>query len=66
MNGMMPKSVLRLLMTMLILLAVGLSACGRRGGLDRPEGTLPQVKADPQSKMTNAPKRHLWIDKLIE
>ncbi len=62
----LPKNLFRILLTLLLLAAVGLSACGRRGGLDRPKGSLPQIKADPQSKMQNAPDRHLWIDRLIE
>jgi hypothetical protein len=47
-------------------LAVGLSACGRRGSLDRPKPTYPEAKADPSTKMSKVPDRRLWIDRLLE
>lgn len=59
-------SALRILLTLALLLAVGLSACGRRGSLDRPQPSYPETKADPSTKMSKVPDRRLWIDKLIE
>ena len=60
-------SALRILITFALLLAVGLSACGRRGSLERPEPTQPQAQADPSTKMSQAPARRLPIlDRLIE
>ena len=58
-------SVLRILFIAALIMAVGLSACGRRGSLDRPKPAYPETKADPQTKMSNAPERHLWIDRLL-
>jgi len=45
---------------------IGLSACGRRGSLDRPKPSYPEVKADPSTKVSRAPDRHLWIDRLLQ
>jgi predicted small lipoprotein YifL len=48
-------------------MTVGLSACGRRGSLDRPPPRGPETKADPSTNMQQAPARHLPIlDRLIE
>jgi predicted small lipoprotein YifL len=58
-------SALRILFVAALIMAVGLSACGRRGSLDRPKPAYPETKADPQTKMSNAPERHLWIDRLL-
>jgi hypothetical protein len=46
--------------------SVGLSACGRRGSLDRPKPAYPEVKADPSTKMSQVPARSLWIDRLLQ
>jgi predicted small lipoprotein YifL len=59
-------SALRILLTLALVLAVGLSACGRRGSLERPKPTYPETQADPSTKMSKVPDRRLWIDKLIE
>jgi predicted small lipoprotein YifL len=59
-------SALRILLTLALLVAVGLSACGRRGSLDRPPPSYPETAADPSTKMSKAPARRLWIDRLIE
>jgi predicted small lipoprotein YifL len=59
-------SALRILIALLLVVSVGLSACGRRGTLDRPKANYPEVKADPETKMSKAPARRLWIDKLLE
>jgi predicted small lipoprotein YifL len=59
-------SALRILLTLALLLAVGLSACGRRGSLDRPTPSYHETKADPSTKMSKAPDRHLWIDRLLQ
>jgi len=60
-------SALRILITLALVLTVGLSACGRRGSLDRPPPVHPEVKADPSTKMSKAPDRRLPIlDRLIE
>jgi predicted small lipoprotein YifL len=60
-------SALRILITLALVMAVGLSACGRRGSLDRPKPTHPEVQADPSTKMSKAPDRRLPIlDRLIE
>jgi len=59
-------SALRILLTLVLVLSVGLSACGRRGTLDRPKASYPEVKADPETKTSKAPARRLWIDKLLE
>jgi predicted small lipoprotein YifL len=58
-------SALRILFIAALIMAVGLSACGRRGSLDRPKPAYPETKADPQTKMSNAPDRKLWIDRLL-
>ena len=59
-------SALRILLSLVLVLSVGLSACGRRGSLERPKPTYPEAKADPSTKMSKAPDRRLWIDKLLE
>lgn len=60
-------SALRILITLALVLSVGLSACGRRGSLDRPKPSFPEAQADPQTKMSQAPDRRLPIlDRLIE
>ncbi len=59
-------SALRILLTLVLVLTIGLSACGRRGSLDRPKASYPETKADPSTKMSQAPKRRLWIDRLLE
>ncbi len=58
-------SALRVLIAIGMILAVGLSACGKRGSLDRPRPSYPEVKADPATKMSQAPVRRLWIDRLL-
>jgi hypothetical protein len=57
---------LRILLTLALVLSVGLSACGRRGSLDRPRPSYPETKADPSTKMSKVPERRLWIDRLLE
>ncbi|MGZ8416253.1 MAG: LPS translocon maturation chaperone LptM [Methyloceanibacter sp.] len=59
-------SALRILLTLVLVATIGLTACGRRGSLDRPKPTYPQAKADPSTKMSQAPDRRLWIDWLLE
>jgi predicted small lipoprotein YifL len=59
-------SALRVLLTLVLVLTIGLAACGRRGSLDRPKPSYPETKADPSTKMSKAPDRKLWIDKLLE
>jgi predicted small lipoprotein YifL len=59
-------SALRILLSLVLVATIGLTACGRRGSLDRPKPTYPQTKADPSTKMSQTPARHLWIDKLLE
>jgi predicted small lipoprotein YifL len=60
-------SAVRILIALALVLAVGLSACGRRGSLDRPAPRGPETKADPSTKMSDAPARHLPIlDRLIQ
>ncbi|MGA8691206.1 MAG: lipoprotein [Methyloceanibacter sp.] len=59
-------SALRVLLTIALILTVGLTGCGRRGSLERPKPSYPETKADPSTKMTQAPDRHLWIDRLIQ
>ena len=58
-------SALRLLLAIALILGVGLSACGKRGSLDRPKPSYPETRADPQTKMSQAPARRLWIDRLL-
>ncbi len=58
-------SALRVLIMLALVSAIGLSACGRRGSLDRPQPSYPETKADPSTKMSNVPDRKLWIDKLL-
>jgi predicted small lipoprotein YifL len=57
---------LRILLTLALLSAIGLSACGRRGSLDRPTPSYPETEADPSTKMTRTPDRHLLIDRLLQ
>jgi predicted small lipoprotein YifL len=59
-------SALRILLTIALILTVGLSACGKRGSLDRPKPTYPEAQADPSTKMSQAPARPLWIDRLLQ
>jgi predicted small lipoprotein YifL len=59
-------SALRILLTLVLVMTIGLSACGRRGTLDRPKPTYPEAQADPSTKMSKAPARRLWIDRLLE
>jgi uncharacterized protein YceK len=60
-------SALRILLTLALIVTVGLSACGRRGSLDRPKPSYPETAADPSTKMSRAPDRRLPIlDRLIE
>ncbi|MEG6507859.1 lipoprotein [Methyloligella sp. 2.7D] len=59
-------SALRILITVALLFGIGLTACGRRGSLDRPPPRGPEVKADPETKMQTAPDRKLIIDRLLE
>ena len=59
-------SALRVLLTLVLVVTIGLTACGRRGSLERPKPTYPETKADPSTKMSKAPARKLWIDKLLE
>ena len=59
-------SALRILVTLALVLAIGLSACGRRGTLDRPRPSYPETQADPATKMSKAPARSLWIDRLLQ
>jgi predicted small lipoprotein YifL len=57
---------LRLLITLALLLGLGLTACGRRGSLESPPPSTPQVKADPATKMSRVPDRPLIIDRLLQ
>jgi predicted small lipoprotein YifL len=59
-------SALRILLTLLLVMTIGLSACGRRGSLERPKPAYPEAQADPSTKMSQAPARRLWIDRLLE
>jgi predicted small lipoprotein YifL len=59
-------SALRILMVFLLVVSVGLSACGRRGSLDRPKPAYPETNADPSTKMSKVPARSLWIDRLLQ
>ena len=59
-------SALRILTVIALILTVGLIACGRRGSLDRPHPTYPETTADPSTKMSQAPNRPLWIDRLLQ
>ena len=60
-------SALRILVSLTLIVAVGLTACGRRGSLERPKPTQPEVPADPATKSSTAPDRRLPIlDSLIE
>jgi hypothetical protein len=60
-------SALRLLIAIALTLtmSVGLAACGKRGSLDRPKPWYEETKADPSTKMSQAPARRLWIDRLL-
>ncbi len=58
-------SALRILLALLLVVSVGLSACGRRGSLDRPMPPYPEAAADPSTKTSRAPARTLWIDHLL-
>jgi predicted small lipoprotein YifL len=59
-------SALRILLTLVLVLTIGLTACGRRGSLERPKPNYPETAADPSTKMSKAPARRLWIDRLLE
>jgi len=57
-------SALRVLLAIALILSV--VACGKRGSLDRPKPSYPETKADPSTKMSQAPARSLWIDRLLQ
>jgi predicted small lipoprotein YifL len=59
-------SALRVLLMLALVTAIGLSACGRRGSLERPQPSYPETQADPSTKMSRAPDRSLWIDRLLQ
>ena len=59
-------SALRVLIVVALILAVGLERLRKRGSLDRPKPAYPETKADPQTKMSQAPARRLWIDRLLQ
>jgi predicted small lipoprotein YifL len=59
-------SALRVLVAIALILTVGLSACGKRGPLDRPKASGPETTPDPSTKMSQAPNRSLWIDRLLQ
>jgi len=60
-------SASRILITLALVLAVGLSACGRRGSLERPKPSYPETAADPSTEQSQAPDRRIPIlDALIE
>jgi uncharacterized protein YceK len=61
------ESAVRILITLALVAAIGLSACGRRGSLDRPKPSYPETTANPATKMSKAPDRRIPIlDSLIE
>lgn len=59
-------SALRVLLMFALVTVIGLSACGRRGSLERPQPSYPETQADPQTRMSKAPARSLWIDRLLQ
>ena len=59
-------SAVRILLTLVLVLTIGLAGCGRRGSLDRPKPDYPETKADPSTKLSQVPARHLWIDRLLQ
>ena len=54
-------SATRILLSLILVLTVGLTACGRRGSLERPEARYPEVAADPSTKQSQAPDRRIPI-----
>ena len=54
-------SATRILLSLVLVLTLGLSACGRRGSLERPEARYPEVAADPSTKQSEAPDRRIPI-----
>jgi len=54
-------SAVRILLSFALVLAIGLSACGRRGSLERPEARYPEVAADPSTRQSKAPDRRIPI-----
>lgn len=60
-------SAMRILVSLAVILAIGLSSCGRRGSLERPKPSYPEATADPAAKQSTAPDRRLPIlDRLIQ
>ena len=60
-------SATRILITLALIAAVGLSACGRRGSLERPKPSYPETAANPSTEMSQSPDRRIPIlDSLIE
>ena len=51
----------RILLSLALVLTVGLSGCGRRGSLERPEARYPEVAADPSTKQSESPDRRIPI-----
>ena len=65
--GAIMGSATRILLTLALVAAVGLSACGRRGSLERPKPSYPETEANPSTEQQQAPDRRLPIlDSLIE
>ncbi|XSG81968.1 MAG: LPS translocon maturation chaperone LptM [Methyloligella sp. ZOD6] len=60
------RSAWRVLVIATLLLSVGLTACGRKGSLERPPSRVPTTQADPETKMQRAPDRRLIIDGFLE
>jgi predicted small lipoprotein YifL len=54
-------SAARILVSLALVLTIGLSGCGRRGSLERPEARYPEVAADPSTKQSEAPDRRIPI-----
>jgi predicted small lipoprotein YifL len=59
-------SALRVLIAIALILTVSLPGCGKRGSLDRPHPSYPETTANPSTKMSQAPNRPLWIDRLLQ
>jgi predicted small lipoprotein YifL len=58
-------SALRVLLIAALVAVAALGGCGKRGSLERPKANYPETKADPSTKISKAPDRHLWIDHLL-
>ena len=53
------------LLALLLAVTVGLTACGRKGPLERPPGSRDRGDAPPRDKVSGKPQRPFILDRLV-